>query len=129
MGYLSAVGDDEHGRALLTLWQREGIDTEHVSVDPAHATGYYTISKMAEKAIEKAKEFGLAIAFGYNHGDAGSFFTYTSLALEHDMVAMASNNSLPMQAPFGGMDFRMSTPPFDAACPAGDELPIIVQVI
>jgi len=91
------------------------------------STGYYTITKMTNSAVEKAREHGLAIAFGYNHVDAGSFFGYTSIALENDMVAMASNNSLPLHAPFGGMDFVMSVPPFDAACPAGDELPLVVS--
>ncbi len=95
--------------------------------DGHRSTGYYTITKMAEKAIEKAKEYGMAIAFGHNHVDGGSFFAYTSLALEHDMVAMASNNSVPLSAPFGGMDFAMSTPPFDAACPAGEQLPLVVS--
>lgn len=95
--------------------------------DGHKSTGYYTITKMTEKAIEKAKECGMAIAFGHNHIDAGSFFSYTSLALEHDMVAMASNNSLPLSAPFGGMDFAMSVPPFDAACPAHEELPLVVS--
>ncbi|MBW2369895.1 MAG: Ldh family oxidoreductase, partial [Deltaproteobacteria bacterium] len=91
------------------------------------STGYYTITKMTEKAVEKAEKYGIAISFGYNHIDAGSFFGYTSIALEHDMVAMASNNSLPLHAPYGGMDFKMSVPPFDAACPAGEELPMVVS--
>ncbi len=91
------------------------------------STGYYTITQMTMKAIEKAKEYGIAIAFGYDHIDAGSFFSYTSLALEHDMVAMASNNSVPFSAPYGGKDFRMSVPPFDAVCPGGENLPIVVS--
>lgn len=91
------------------------------------STGHYTIYKMAHKAVEKAREYGIAIAFGYNHVDAGSFFAYTSVALENDMVAMASNNSLPLTAPFGGKEFKMSSPPFDAACPAGEELPFVIS--
>lgn len=91
------------------------------------STGHYTIYKMAQVAVEKAREHALAIAFGFNHVDAGSFFAYTSVALENDMVAMASNNSLPLSAPFGGKEFKMSVPPFDAACPAGEELPIVIS--
>jgi L-2-hydroxycarboxylate dehydrogenase (NAD+) len=49
------------------------------------------------------------------------------VALENDMVAMASNNSLPLTAPFGGKEFKMSSPPFDAACPAGEELPFVIS--
>jgi len=98
-----------------------------VVYDGHRSTGYYTVTKMTLAAIEKAKEYGIAIAFGYDHIDGGSFFGYTSLALEHDMVAMASNNSLPLHAPYGGKDFRMGVPPFDAVCPAGEELPLVVS--
>ncbi|PAB57828.1 Ldh family oxidoreductase [Anaeromicrobium sediminis] len=91
------------------------------------SSGYYTITKMTELAIEKAREYGIAIAFGHNHNDGGSFFGFTSLALEQGMFAMASNNSVPLSAPFGGMDFAMSVPPFDAACPGGEELPLVVS--
>lgn len=95
--------------------------------DGKRSSGYYTITKMTYDAIKKAKEHGIAISFGHNHNDAGSFFGFTSLALEHNMFAMTSNNSVPLSAPFGGMDFAMSVPPFDAACPTGDELPIVVS--
>ena len=96
--------------------------------DGHRSTGYFTVSLMTLAAIEKAREYGIAIAFGYNHVDGGSFFGYTSLALEHDMVAMAANNSLPLTAPYGGRDFRLGCPPFDAVCPAGDELPLVVSI-
>jgi LDH2 family malate/lactate/ureidoglycolate dehydrogenase len=98
-----------------------------VVYDGHRSTGQYTLTKMTLAAVDKAKQCGIAIAFGYNHVDAGSFFAYTSLALEHDMVAMASNNALPLAAPYGGRDFRMGVPPFDAACPAGEELPLVVS--
>lgn len=91
------------------------------------SSGYYTVTKMTEKAIEKAREYGIAIAYGYNHNDAGSFFGFTSLALEQGMFAMTSNNSVPLSAPYGGRDFAMSVPPFDAACPGGEELPLVTS--
>ena len=43
------------------------------------------------------------------------------------MFVMSSNNSLPLASPYGGMDFAMSVPPFDAACPSGEELPLVVS--
>jgi 2-dehydro-3-deoxygluconokinase len=35
------VGDDALGRALLTFWQNEGVETGHVHVDPEAPTGIY----------------------------------------------------------------------------------------
>jgi LDH2 family malate/lactate/ureidoglycolate dehydrogenase len=40
------------------------------------------------------------------------------------MMAMASNNSVPLAAPFGGMQNLLSCPPFDALVPSGEQPPI-----
>lgn len=46
--YLSRVGDDSFGRALLQLWQREGVDTRAVDADPAAPTGIYFVTHGAQ---------------------------------------------------------------------------------
>lgn len=92
--------------------------------DGNRSSGYYTLTMMAEAAIEKARDSGIAIAFGGNHADAGSFARYVYLAHQQDMVGIASNNSVPLAAPFGGMENLLSCPPFDAILPSGDEAPI-----
>lgn len=92
------------------------------------SSGHYTVKMMAEKAIEKARECGISIVYGYNHCDAGSFSSYSQMAMEAGMFAMTSNNSVPLSAPFGGMDFGISVPPFDAACVGGEELPLVTSV-
>jgi L-2-hydroxycarboxylate dehydrogenase (NAD+) len=92
--------------------------------DGQRSSGYYTLNLMARAAIEKARECGIAIAFGGNHNDAGSFARYVHLAWEQDMMAIASNNSVPLAAPYGGMQNLLSCPPFDAIVPSGEEPPI-----
>ncbi|MEH6636862.1 MAG: Ldh family oxidoreductase [Halioglobus sp.] len=99
-----------------------------VTVDGHRSSGYWCMNIMTDKAIEKAREFGIAIAFGGNHNDAGSFAGYVYKAFEQDMMAFASNNSVPLAAPFGGMHNRLSCPPFDAICPAGVEAPIWTSI-
>ena len=99
-----------------------------VVYDGNRSSGHYTLYKMAESTIDKAKRQGIAIAFGSNHFDAGAFFAYTSLALDNDMFAFASNNAIPLAAPYGGMDFLMGIHPFDAVCPGGEELPVITSL-
>jgi 2-dehydro-3-deoxygluconokinase len=44
VGYVTALGDDEAGRAFLDLWGREGIDASAVRIDPDAATGLYFIA-------------------------------------------------------------------------------------
>ncbi|MFE0417903.1 sugar kinase [Streptomyces tendae] len=44
-GYLTRIGDDEFGGALVDLWQREGVDTRHVAREAGGRTGIYFISR------------------------------------------------------------------------------------
>ena len=92
--------------------------------DGKGSTGYYTLTKMAHTAIEKAKEHGIAIVFGSNHHDAGSFGSYAWLAHEQDCVAQTSNNTVPMCSPLGGMGNTISVAPLDAIGPSGDKPPV-----
>jgi LDH2 family malate/lactate/ureidoglycolate dehydrogenase len=92
--------------------------------DGKGSSGYYTLTLMAKAAIEKAREYGIAIAFGGNHNDGGSFASYVHMAYEEGMVGMASNNTVPLAAPFGAMENLLSCPPFDAIIPGGKEPPI-----
>lgn len=95
-------------------------------VDGHRSSGYYTLNIMADLAIEKARDTGIAIVFGCNHNDAGCFGSYVYKAFEHDMMGTASSNGPPLAAPFGGMENRLSCPPFDSIVPAGSKPPIWV---
>ncbi|WP_163936688.1 Ldh family oxidoreductase [Paraferrimonas sp. SM1919] len=92
------------------------------------ASGHYVCGLMAETAISKAKQYGMAIVFGHDHYDGGSFTAYTKKAIDAGMYAQSSNNSLPLSAPYGGKDFALSTPPFDAALVGGEEVPIVTSL-
>ncbi|MBL8385483.1 MAG: sugar kinase [Burkholderiales bacterium] len=43
-GYITRVGDDDFGRMLLALWQREGIDTRGVGIDATAHTAVYFVT-------------------------------------------------------------------------------------
>lgn len=43
-GFVSAVGDDQFGRLLCELWQREGVDTDFVRIDRDAPTGVYFVT-------------------------------------------------------------------------------------
>ena len=94
------------------------------TVDGNRSSGYLCLNMMADLAIEKARTQGIAIVFGGNHNDAGSFARYVYKAFEQDMMAFSSNNTVPLAAPFGGLHNKLSCPPFDAIAPAGDQNPI-----
>lgn len=92
--------------------------------DGKASTGYYAMTLMAKTAIAKAKEHGIAIVFGSNHHDAGSFGAYTWMAHQENCVAQTSNNSVPMCSPLGGMGNTISVPPLDAIGPSGEKPPV-----
>lgn len=98
------------------------------TVEGHRSSGYWCLNMMADLAIEKAREYGIAIVFGGNHNDAGSFAGYVYKAFEQGMMAFSSNNSVPLAAPFGGLHNKLSCPPFDAIVPSGDKAPIWTSV-
>lgn len=44
VGYLSALGDDDHARMLRELWQREGVDDSGVHTDASAFTAVYFVT-------------------------------------------------------------------------------------
>jgi LDH2 family malate/lactate/ureidoglycolate dehydrogenase len=99
-------------------------DSSWAVVDGKRSSGQFTLTRMAQIAIEKAATTGVAFVLGANHNDAGSYAAYTWLAHERDMAALASNNSPPLAAPFGGMENVLGVPPWDGIIPSGEEEPI-----
>ncbi|WP_432474708.1 Ldh family oxidoreductase [Amphritea sp. HPY] len=97
-------------------------------VDGKRSSGYYALNVMADLAIEKARTSGIAIVYGGNHYDAGSFSAYVYKAYEQNMMAMASNNTVPLAAPFGGMENQLSCPPFDSIAPSGEQPPVWTSI-
>jgi 2-dehydro-3-deoxygluconokinase len=42
-GYVTALGDDVHGRMFLDLWAKEGVDASQVRIDRSANTGIYFV--------------------------------------------------------------------------------------
>lgn len=45
VAWLSRVGDDSLGRFVVQTLEREGLDCQHVAIDPAHPTGFQLKSR------------------------------------------------------------------------------------
>src|SRR6059058_5465227 len=90
-GYISALGDDSHGRMLRELWRREGVDDTHVAVDAEAFTGIYFVTHGP-----KGHEFSFMRA-----GSAASRMTPAQLpraAIESAKVLHLSGISLAISA-------------------------------
>ena len=92
------------------------------------SSGQWTLTLATETAIEKARESGVAISLSFNHNDGGCFAAYTALAVEQDMVCMATNNSMPLVSPWGGMENTLGAGPLSVASPGGQQTPIFCDI-
>jgi LDH2 family malate/lactate/ureidoglycolate dehydrogenase len=100
-----------------------------VLADGNRSSGQWTVSMATARAIEKAREMGVALALGRNHNDAGCYSAFTMQAIAHGMIGIGSNNGPPLVSPWGGMENVMSPPPFSVAAPGGDRAqPLVVDV-
>ncbi|NEU30830.1 sugar kinase [bacterium LRH843] len=77
-GWISRVGDDELGKAMLSFVRGEGVDVSHVSVDPTAPTGLYF--KELRSAVEVRVEY-------YRKGSAASQMEKSDL--NEDYIAKA----------------------------------------
>lgn len=97
-------------------------------IDAKRSSGQWAVTMAMEAAIEKARTHAIAIGFVRDFNDAGAFGTYVRMAAREDMFAIATNNSLPLVSPWGGMENVLSGAPFAAAAPGGEHPPIVSDI-
>ena len=97
-------------------------------IDAKRSSGQWALTKAIEAAITKARSHAIAIGFVRDFNDAGAFGTYVRMAAREGMMAIATNNSLPLVSPWGGMENVLSGAPFAAATPGGEHPPIVSDI-
>ena len=99
-----------------------------VVVDAKRSSGQWAVTMATQAAIEKARTSAMAIGFVRDFNDAGAFGTYVRMAARENMMAITTNNSLPLVSPWGGMENVLSGAPFAAATPGGEHPPIVSDI-
>ena len=98
-------------------------------VDGDNGMGHLVMRFATQKAIEKAKQGGVAWVGVKRSNHAGPASLYAGMPLEHDMIglylAVGNANHLP---PWGGIDMLLSTNPIAVAVPADEELPVVLDM-
>ncbi len=97
-------------------------------IDGHRSSGQWALTMAVEAAIAKASEHAIAIAFVRDFNDAGAFGSYVRMAARQNMLAIATNNSLPLVSPWGAMENILSGAPFAAASPGGEHPPIVCDI-
>lgn len=86
--------------------------------------GYHAM----QRAVEKAREIGLAMVTVRNSNHYGIAGYYAMMALPHDMIGISFTNSQPLVAPTYGRSAILGTNPIAVAAPAGTNRPYVLDM-
>ena len=94
-------------------------------VDGGNSMGQIGTAFAMQQVIARARDIGIAAAGirGSNHCGAVGYFA--RMALDCDMIGVATTNALPTMAPWGGAERILGINPLSVAIPAGEEFPIV----
>jgi len=96
-------------------------------IDGRNSMGQIGCVYAMRQAIERAQQSGVAISSvrGSNHCGAMAYFAM--MPLEHNMIGVATTNSLPTMAPWGGREKIVGINPLAVAIPTGREHPVVLD--
>lgn len=104
-------------------------ETEGTAViDGGNGFGQVVSHRAMSIAIDKSKAAGVGIAGVRNSDHFGACAHWAQMALPHDMIGIATTNGGPIMAPWGGLTPTTGNDPIGVAIPAGEELPIVLDM-
>lgn len=92
-----------------------------ILLDAGNGLGHPVSKHAMEQVIAKAKASGSAFGAVRNSNHYGIAGYYAMMALEHDLIGIASTNTVRYGAPTFGSDMLLGTNPFAYAIPAHNE--------
>jgi LDH2 family malate/lactate/ureidoglycolate dehydrogenase len=104
-------------------------ETPHFALlDGDNGMGHLAGVRAMTIAIEKAKAQGMAAVGVRNTSHYGAGAYYPMMALEYDLIGLATCNTAPSMAPWGGTTPTVGNNPLTVAIPAGEETPIVLDM-
>jgi LDH2 family malate/lactate/ureidoglycolate dehydrogenase len=116
--YVDRILDGTIDPRAVAVTLREGPGL--LSVDAKNGMGHPVSVRTMRRVIEKARSNGSAAATVTHSNHFGIAGYYAMLALEHDMIGIASTNSGGLAAPTFGKSMLLGTNPLAYAIPAED---------
>lgn len=96
-------------------------------IDGGNAMGQVAGAFAMDKAIERARETGVAFAAVGHSNHCGAMAWYAMQAMTRDMIGIAATNALPTMAPWGGAERVVGINPIAVAMPAATQLPLVLD--
>jgi LDH2 family malate/lactate/ureidoglycolate dehydrogenase len=122
VGKLTREGVDPRGKPRI-ISERAGA----IVVDGGNSMGQIGGTFAMRRAIERARETGVAFAAVRGSNHCGALDWYTLMAVREAMIGLAGTNALPTMAPWGGRDKIIGINPLSIAMPAGEETPFVLD--
>jgi LDH2 family malate/lactate/ureidoglycolate dehydrogenase len=98
-----------------------------IVLDAGNGLGPPAAKRAMDRVIEKARDAGTAFGAVRNSNHFGIAGFYAMLALEHDMIGIASTNAMRSAAPTFGREILLGTNPLAFAIPAQHEPPFVLD--
>jgi LDH2 family malate/lactate/ureidoglycolate dehydrogenase len=125
-GYVKAIKDGVLKPGLKPILIEERAATSFY--DGNWGYGYTIAREVMETTMKKAKESGIAFSGIRNIHHIGRVGKWVELALEKDMIGIATQPGGVFIAPWGGIDRKLPIAPLGFAAPAGKYKPIVVDM-
>ena len=117
---LTVDGVDPRGRPVIVKDSGACI-----VVDGSNSMGQIGAHFAMSEVIERADKQGIAAAGVRGSNHCGAMGYYALQAARHDMIGLATTNSLPTMAPWGGAERILGINPLGVAIPAKHAHPIV----
>jgi uncharacterized oxidoreductase len=98
------------------------------AIDGGWNLGQVVAKYAMNTCIEKAKKSIVGLVTAKKSHHAGRLNIYAEMAMEQDMIGIASVNSASYVAPFGGKSKQLGTNPLCFAIPSGEEPPMVLDM-
>lgn len=95
------------------LYERDAT----VLIDGNDGIGMVAAYDALEKAMDKAKEFGIGLCLIRNTNNVGCLGCYTEIAADRGMIALMCSNAAPSMAPWGAAEKFLGTNPIALSIP------------
>jgi len=136
------TGVESHGMSrgvLYAMGLRSGSMNPHaefkvlmetdnlLAIDGDDSTGVVSMVKGYELLAEKAKKTGIAFGVAKGSSNIGCGNYYAWRAAKDNLIILASANTSPLQAPFGGADPLIGSNPIIASTPS-NSFPVTLDI-
>lgn len=112
-------------KAAVSLTSEKGAVA---SYDCDNGSGVVAVARVYEQLKEKVRHSGIAIGCGSRASNIGCGAFFGRKAAADGLIMLLCCNTTRCVAPFGGADSVLGTNPIIAAAPAGEELPLLLDI-